>query len=186
MKLPIPLILNVSNLNIKNLEKQVERQREWLKTGKKNPDGSWSFPNSDIVYTDQLYKEGVKGHEKILNSYKDRLKNINQLVKNKPELEKMRKVLGDESTTDDIAKYIENNNLDYVKIKNVDDSGLGNVSIVNHKKGNYLKSLIGNNGMFDMTNPDIYKSLIPLIGYDTYLQSQQSNKTNKTNKTKSL
>ena len=29
---------------------------------------------------------------------------------------------------------------------------------------NYLKSAIGNNGMFDMTNPNIYKGLIPAAG----------------------
>lgn len=29
---------------------------------------------------------------------------------------------------------------------------------------NYLKSAIGNNGMFDMTNPNIYKSILPAIG----------------------
>ena len=30
---------------------------------------------------------------------------------------------------------------------------------------NQLKSAIGNNGMFDMTNPNIYKSILPYIGY---------------------
>jgi hypothetical protein len=30
---------------------------------------------------------------------------------------------------------------------------------------NYPKSTIGNNGMFDMTNPNIYKSILPYVGY---------------------
>ncbi len=30
--------------------------------------------------------------------------------------------------------------------------------------GNNVKSAIGNDGMFDMTNPDIYKSVLPLVG----------------------
>ena len=68
----------------------------------------------------------------------------------------MRKVLGNTSTTDDIATYVEKRNLDYVKLKNIEDSGVGDVTIVNHKPGNYLKSAVGNNGMFDMTNPNIY------------------------------
>jgi hypothetical protein len=168
------------NLNIKNLEKQIETQKNWFKTGKQNSDGSWSFPDSDVQYSDYLYKQGTKNQEKILQAYKNRLKNIDKLVKNPKELEKMKLSLGDKTTTDEIAKYIEDANLDYVKIKNVDDAGLGDVSIVNHKKDNYLKSLVGNNGMFDMTNPNIYKSVAPYIGYTgagalTYkaLQGQQ-------------
>lgn len=39
-----------------------------------------------------------------------------------------------------------------------------------------LKSAIGNNGMFDMTDPNIYKSLIPLIGYASYLKSNKNEK----------
>ena len=42
---------------------------------------------------------------------------------------------------------------------------------------NYLKSAIGNNGMFDMTNPNIYKSLIPLLGYN--LINEAENNKNK-------
>ena len=39
-----------------------------------------------------------------------------------------------------------------------------------------IKSAIGNNGMFDMTNPNIYKGIIP-PALLFYLQSQQQNKT---------
>ena len=31
-----------------------------------------------------------------------------------------------------------------------------------------VKSAVGNNGMFDMTNPNIYKSLVPIIGAGAY------------------
>ena len=41
--------------------------------------------------------------------------------------------------------------------KNLFDVLYGNVAIV--KNANQIKSAIGNNGMFDMTNPNIYKSL---------------------------
>ena len=39
---------------------------------------------------------------------------------------------------------------------------------------NFLKSSKNNNGMFDMTNPNIYKSVIPIAGA-TYLANQNSN-----------
>lgn len=38
---------------------------------------------------------------------------------------------------------------------------------------NYPKSAIGNNGMFDMTNPNIYKSLIPATGIGYLISKQQ-------------
>ena len=38
---------------------------------------------------------------------------------------------------------------------------VGNTVIMNSKPGNYLKSRWYNNGMFDMTNPNIYKTLVP-------------------------
>ena len=63
-------------------------------------------------------------------------------------------------STDNIATYIEKNKLDNVKINNVEDGGRGDVIIGNHVEGNYFKSLIGNNGKWDMTNPNIYKSII--------------------------
>ena len=51
--------------------------------------------------------------------------------------------------------------IDNIKVNNViDNGGVGFQNIVNHKKGNYLKSTFGNNGMFDMNNPNIYKTII--------------------------
>ena len=38
----------------------------------------------------------------------------------------------------------------------------GHIQVSSFK--NYPKSMIGNNGMFDMTNPNIYKGLIPAAG----------------------
>lgn len=75
-------------------------------------------------------------------------------------------------STDDVAKYIEKNNIDYAKIKNVDDAGLIKEEMIfNHKPNNYLKSVWGNNGMFDMTNSNIYKSIVPIAGA-SYLATQ--------------
>lgn len=149
--------------NIPFLEKQLKEHKEFLSSGTKNSDGSWSFPDTDVRYSDYLYKQGSESMEKTLNTYKDRLKNINNLVDNPQNLEKIRTALGDIASTDDIAKYVEDSNMDFVKIKNIHDGSFGDVSIVNHKPGNYLKSLRGNNGMFDMTNPNIYKALVPAV-----------------------
>jgi hypothetical protein len=65
--------------------------------------------------------------------------------------------------TDWIASHMKNKNIDNVRINNIYDGTLnpGDVFINNNKKGNYLKSMWGNNGMFDMTNPNIYKSIAP-------------------------
>ena len=78
--------------------------------------------------------------------------------------------------TDDIGTYVAKNNLDHAYISNIMDynrkpsrkffnllpgKNVGNTVIMNSKPGNYLKSRWYNNGMFDMTNPNIYKTLVP-------------------------
>jgi hypothetical protein len=78
-------------------------------------------------------------------------------------------------TTDDVAYFVKRNDLDYAYIPKIRDYGrkpdrrffnllpgksVGNTVIVNSKPGNYLKSRWYNNGMFDMTNPNIYKVLV--------------------------
>ena len=73
---------------------------------------------------------------------------------------------------DQLAKLMEEQGLNNIKVNNViDNGGIGFQNIVNHRKGNYLKSTFGNNGMFDMSNPNIYKSLIP-AGFFGYGLSQ--------------
>ena len=146
--------------NIKSQEGQITKQKEYLSKMKQNPNGSWEAPDG-TTYSNDLYKNTIAERELYLKDLKERYKNIDNLISNPKELEEMGKVLGNTTTTDDIAAYVEKRNLDYVKLKNIEDSGVGDVTIVNHKPGNYLKSAIGNNGMFDMTNPNIYKALVP-------------------------
>jgi len=43
---------------------------------------------------------------------------------------------------------------------------------------NYPKSAVGNNGMFDMTNPNIYKSIVPIAGA-SYLATQGQEESKK-------
>ena len=64
-----------------------------------------------------------------------------------------------------LRPYVTNKDkviLPHYGIKQFKDGGLGDVTIVNNRIGNYLKSLRGNNGMFDMTNSNIYKSILPV------------------------
>jgi hypothetical protein len=66
-------------------------------------------------------------------------------------------------STGDIAEYLQQADVDYATIRNVIDGPLiPHEVIVNHRPGNYLKSRWYNNGMFDMKNPNIYKSVAPL------------------------
>ena len=54
----------------------------------------------------------------------------------------------------------------------------GNELINKQVSGNYLKSARGNNGMFDMTNPNIYKSVLPIglgLGATQYKQGGTTN-----------
>jgi len=166
--------------NIQLKKEQIEKTKKDMQRLIQLPDGSWEDPLTGGSYriSNELYKNHVRELEKNLKVTIERYKNIDNLVSNPKELEKMRKILGDIVTTDDIAEYIEKNNLDYVKLKNIEDSGYGDVTIVNHKPNNYLKSSKGNNGMFDMNNPNIFKGLIPpALLY--YLQSQQNNNEGK-------
>ena len=67
-------------------------------------------------------------------------------------------------STDDIAKWLHNQDLKNITLRNISDGGMGDVTIINNKLGQYAKSAVGNNGMFDMTDPNIYKSLLPVFG----------------------
>jgi hypothetical protein len=68
---------------------------------------------------------------------------------------------GKKASTDEIAQELFDKNLDYINIKNVNDPNLDNLKIINPIRIN-IKSARNNNGMFDMTNPNIYKVLAPI------------------------
>lgn len=71
---------------------------------------------------------------------------------------------GDYVNTDQIARVLEEQGIDKAIINNIQDGKLGNIIINNQNPGNYLKSMMGNNGMFDLSNPNIYKAIIPTVG----------------------
>ena len=60
-------------------------------------------------------------------------------------------------TTEDIARILEQSNIDYSNIKNVLDGTLLDEVIYNNQKGRFLKSAWGNDGMFDLTNKNLFQ-----------------------------
>ena len=81
------------------------------------------------------------------------------------------------TTTDDIARHLQDKDIDYATINNIiDGTPFSRETIFNHKPGNYLKSRWYNNGMFDMTNPNIYKAVVPTIMGATALKTRQQKK----------
>jgi len=50
-------------------------------------------------------------------------------------------------------------------LRNIDDAGVGDVRIHKNKPGNYLKSNVGNVGFFDLNDPDVFKALVPIVGF---------------------
>ena len=146
--------------------------------------GYWG-PNHTYKANSNIMKPNDGGlHE--LYYDKRRLK-IDIDAKNRDYTElKLDEIAGDDYiSTDDVARRIASGNMDAI-IRNVYDgsSHPGTVRIINHNYGsnNFMKSARGNNGMFDMTNPNIYKSLLPIIGGSTLLR----NKISYNNKKKSI
>jgi len=77
-------------------------------------------------------------------------------------------------STDDVAKLVEELGINRSTINNLYDFGKGDILIHNNKSGNYAKSLFGNDGSFNLANPNIYKSVAPLtIGGYSLSQQQE-------------
>jgi hypothetical protein len=104
----------------------------------------------------------LKQQEEIINRLQSSYDNFGNIVTDHEAFAEMRKVLGDSTYTDAIAAYLPKTDLRSVTLQNLIDGDIGNVTIVNNRPGNYLKSRIGNVGFFNMNNPNIYKSLAPL------------------------
>ncbi len=170
-----------ADLGLQTIDQQISHsKRELTKLKKEFKNEILAFNGSPFLKEELLKLQDVK-----IKKIEDRIDLLKKSNSDSDDLlNKMRRELSyDEKKkidrniqTNDIAKYVEDNNLDYVKLNNIDDAGIGDVTIVNHKPGNYLKSLIGNNGMFDMTNPNIYKGLVGLgIPSATLLKSKENN-----------
>jgi len=98
------------------------------------------YKNYDEIVSNPVYQKLVKYKRDLLNSRKGT---------KKPGFNNF--------STDDLAEFLQKEKLDNIQLRYVDDGNMGNTNIHNQVPGNYLKSLQGNDGMFDMSNPDIYK-----------------------------
>jgi hypothetical protein len=131
---------------------------------------------------DFVDKIGVGVDPIYLQSYYNRLSKIKKDIDEVDNLNsdaatfsEMRSKLGDRVSTDEIAAYLPETDLRKVKLRDIVDGNFGDVTIVNNRPGNYLKSRVGNVGFFDMTNPNIYKAVAP-IGAGIGVGASQLNK----------
>ena len=116
----------------------------------------------DANMHEDVEKDILDGQKQIIENLQSLYDNFDNVIHDKEAFAEMRKVLGDVTTTDDIAQYLPQTDLRSVTLQNIIDGGLGDVTIVNNRPGNYLKSRVGNVGFFNMNNPNIYKGLVPL------------------------
>ena len=146
------LDLRFAERNIESLKKNLKMNEEHLKKIKEGPSKEAALRN--------------------INSIKKAILENTEAEKN-PLFIKMRNHFkGKEMVaTDDVASYLEKEGLDNIQIKNILDGDFGDINISNQVPGNYLKSLIGNNGMFDMSNPNIHKTVAASLGTGALVKS---------------
>lgn len=134
-----------------------------------------------VDQTEHSIAETKKTISDWFNNYKIYKNNKMSLTESQKEAHKKIQSIADNHnrpnniTTNDVAKFVERENLDNAILDQIKDPLMGSVHIVNHKPGNYLKSLLGNNGDFNMGNSNIYKSILGAIG----LGSLGANEINK-------
>lgn len=82
----------------------------------------------------------------------------------------------DAISTDDFQAFMERNPdlYDRVVFRGLNDDGFGDVSIVNAGKAPYPKSLKGNVGTFDLSDPNVFKALVPIIGMSAAIKLAKS------------
>jgi len=124
-------------------KKRLLKAEEGIKAGKQG-----NIYNKDFVTN---AKKNIKSYENILNNW-------DEITSNPAYKQLMDFAAGKQSLyTDDLAEFVQKYNLDNLFVKNIDDGVLGDILISNQVPGNFLKSLEGNVGTFDLTNPNIYK-----------------------------
>jgi hypothetical protein len=125
----------------------------------------------DNPYADKKIIDKQKEH---VNNLQKNIDEFDNRITDADELSKLRANIATVPSTDDIAAYLPKSDLRKVTLRNLIDGAPGDVTIVNNRPGNYLKSRIGNVGFFDMTNPNIYKALVPAaIATGAYQQQEE-------------
>jgi len=104
--------------------------------------------------------------EETLQNTKDNLKRFENYTPNTVNISSGKKAVTDKlnqafkgtnPATDDILEKIIELDIDNALLRDIYDESFGSVLMVNNRPGNFVKSTYGNDGMFDMTNPNIYK-----------------------------
>jgi hypothetical protein len=68
-------------------------------------------------------------------------------------------------STDDFADFLkENPDVNRIILRGVDDEWIGDVNILSTDNKVFPKSLIGNRGTFDLSDPNVFKALLPIVG----------------------
>jgi len=72
------------------------------------------------------------------------------------------------ASTDDVADFLsspQGKKYSSFTARDIDDNSMGDVRIHRNEPGNYLKSNVGNVGFFDLNDPDVFKALVPIVGF---------------------
>jgi len=69
--------------------------------------------------------------------------------------------------TDDVGMFIQRNpdKYDRVVFRGLEDEVIGDVNIINTNQAPFPKSLKGNVGTFDLNDPNVFKALVPIVGF---------------------
>ena len=100
----------------------------------------------------------LKSYENFYNNYDEIVANptYQKLVLDKETL--LKSMHGkDFYSTDNLAQFLQREGLDNIQLNYIDDGVMGKNNINNQIPGNYYKNLQGNNGMFDLIDPNINK-----------------------------
>lgn len=126
-----------------------------------------------------MVRTQLKNYDSMINELKSLEGDIDELYKTydpteakafwKGAIESLREGESDADwiDTDELAYYLINTDYDRLIMRNIDDEGIGTVNVIKNREGNYLKSAVGNVGFFDLTNPDVFKAMIPILGIGT-------------------
>jgi len=78
------------------------------------------------------------------------------------------KSMPNSASTDDVADFLsspQGKKYSSFTARDIDDNSMGDVRIHRNEPGNYLKSNVGNVGFFDLNDPDVFKALVPIVGF---------------------
>lgn len=145
------------NMTKDDILEEIKNYEDIIKREMKNIDANYSSEVSKNYSWDKI--ENASYYKNLLNL---KLKNFDNITNNKEEFNKLKTKYGNAFSTREVAEYLDNHpTLNKINLENINDNGLGDVTIVKHKPGHFLKSSIGNVGDYDMNNPNIYKGIVP-------------------------